>query len=57
MLGAIPMLLSHQVAGRKGEYARAMSTIMDGFLHDDDVPRPGTLELNLRRTATTSRCW
>src|SRR3546814_6756973 len=29
LLGAIPMLLSHQVAGRKGEYARGTSTIMD----------------------------
>src|SRR3546814_12302893 len=25
MLGSIPMLLSHQVAGRKGEYVRARS--------------------------------
>ena len=48
MLGAIPMLLSHQVAGRKGEYARAMSTIMDGFLHQVMYHGLGTLELNLR---------
>src|SRR2546423_6643196 len=32
LLGSIPMLLSHQVAGRKGEYARRTSTIMDAFL-------------------------
>ncbi|MGH8517471.1 MAG: hydantoinase/oxoprolinase family protein, partial [Panacagrimonas sp.] len=50
MLGAIPMLLSHQVAGRKGEYARAMSTIMDGFLHSTMYHGLGTLELNLRNT-------
>ncbi len=49
MLGAIPMLLSHQVAGRKGEYVRAMSTIMDGFLHQVMYHGLGTLELNLRR--------
>ncbi len=48
MLGAIPMLLSHQVAGRKGEYVRAMSTIMDGFLHSAMYHGLGTLELNLR---------
>jgi N-methylhydantoinase A len=48
MLGAIPMLLSHQVVGRKGEYARAMSTILDGFLHSVMYHGLGTLELNLR---------
>jgi N-methylhydantoinase A len=48
MLGSIPMLLSHQVAGRKGEYVRAMSTIMDGFLHQVMYHGLGTLELNLR---------
>ncbi|WP_348672557.1 hydantoinase/oxoprolinase family protein [uncultured Abyssibacter sp.] len=48
MLGAIPMLLSHQVAGRKGEYVRSMSTIIDGFLHEVMYHGLGTLELNLR---------
>ncbi|HKY89552.1 MAG TPA: hydantoinase/oxoprolinase family protein, partial [Nevskiaceae bacterium] len=48
MLGAIPMLLSHQVAGRKGEFVRAMSTIIDGFLHQVMYHGLGTLELNLR---------
>ncbi|WP_341916725.1 hydantoinase/oxoprolinase family protein [Hydrocarboniphaga effusa] len=48
MLGAIPMLLSHQVVGRKGEYVRAMSTIIDGFLHQVMYHGLGTLELNLR---------
>lgn len=48
MLGSIPMLLSHQVVGRKGEYVRAMSTIMDGFLHQVMYHGLGTLELNLR---------
>jgi N-methylhydantoinase A len=48
MLGAVPMLLSHQVAGRKGEYVRAMSTIIDGFLHNVMYHGLGTLERNLR---------
>ena len=48
LLGAIPMLLSHQVAGRKGEYARSSSTIMDAFLHQTMYHGLGTLELNLR---------
>jgi N-methylhydantoinase A len=48
MLGSVPMLLSHQVAGRKGEYVRAMSTIIDGFLHNVMYHGLGTLELNLR---------
>ncbi|MBP8275518.1 MAG: hydantoinase/oxoprolinase family protein [Propionivibrio sp.] len=50
MLGAIPLLLSHQVAGRKGEYVRSMSTIMDAFLHQVMYHGLGTLELNLRST-------
>jgi N-methylhydantoinase A len=48
LLGSVPMLLSHQVAGRKGEYVRAMSTIIDGFLHSAMYHGLGTLELNLR---------
>src|SRR5258708_575793 len=48
LLGAIPMLLSHQVAGRKGEYARGSSTIMDAFLHQTMYHGLGILELNLR---------
>lgn len=48
LLGAIPMLLSHQIAGRKGEYARAMSTIIDAFLHPVMYHGLSTLELNLR---------
>ena len=48
LLGSIPMLLSHQVAGRKGEYARGTSTIMDAFLHQTMYHGLGTLELNLR---------
>jgi N-methylhydantoinase A len=53
LLGAIPILLSHQVVGRKGEYARAMSTIIDGFLHQVMYHGLGTLELNLRAQGYT----
>jgi N-methylhydantoinase A len=48
LLGAIPIVLSHQVAGRKGEYARGTSAIMDAFLHQTMYHGLGTLELNLR---------
>jgi N-methylhydantoinase A len=53
LLGAIPMLLSHQVAGRKGEYARGTSTIMDAFLHSTMYHGLGTLEVNLRANGYT----
>src|SRR5260370_18583116 len=48
LLGSIPVLLSHQVAGRKGEDARGTSTIMDPFLHQTMYHGLGILELNLR---------
>ncbi|HKY91066.1 MAG TPA: hydantoinase/oxoprolinase family protein [Nevskiaceae bacterium] len=48
LLGAIPIVLSHQVAGRKGEYARGTSAIMDAYLHATMYHGLGTLELNLR---------
>ena len=48
MLGAVPLLLSHQVAGRKGEYVRSMSTIMDAFLHKVMYFGLSSLERNLR---------
>lgn len=48
LLGAIPLLLSHQVVGRKGEYTRSMSTIIDGFLHQVMYHGLGSLELFLR---------
>ncbi|WP_131770252.1 hydantoinase/oxoprolinase family protein [Candidatus Protofrankia californiensis] len=48
LLGAIPVLLSHQVGGRKGEYTRAMSTILDGFLHNVMYHGLGSLELHLK---------
>lgn len=47
-LGAIPVLLGHQVSGRKGEYVRATSTIVDGFLHEIMFHALTQLSNNLR---------
>ncbi|AKE91191.1 MULTISPECIES: hydantoinase/oxoprolinase family protein [Rhodococcus] len=47
-LGAIPVLLGHQVSGRKGEYVRATSTIVDGFLHGIMFHAMSQLANNLR---------
>ncbi len=48
MLGAAPIILSHRVGGRKGEYARTSSAILDAFLHKAMYHGLSTLELNLR---------
>ncbi|WP_269620705.1 hydantoinase/oxoprolinase family protein [Zhongshania sp. BJYM1] len=48
MLGAIPMVLSHQVVGRKGEYVRSSSAIIDAFLHSTMYFAMNALEQNLR---------
>ena len=48
VLGAIPIVLSHRVAGRKGEYARAMSAILDAYLHDQMYHGMSNLEIALR---------
>ncbi len=47
-LGAIPVLLSSQVSGRKGEYVRAQSTIIDAFLHETMFHALNQLSSNLR---------
>ncbi|HMD91076.1 MAG TPA: hydantoinase/oxoprolinase family protein, partial [Trebonia sp.] len=52
-LGAIPMLLSHQLSGRKGEYVRATSTIVDAFLHATMYHALSELEQNLREHGYT----
>ena len=48
MLGSVPVVLSHLVAGRKGEYARTSSAILDAFLHKAMYLGLSTLEANLR---------
>ncbi|MEM8784435.1 MAG: hydantoinase/oxoprolinase family protein [Pseudomonadota bacterium] len=47
MLGAFPVILSHLVVGRKGEYARSSSAILDAFLHEAMYYGLSALELNL----------
>ncbi len=49
MLGAIPIVLSHRVTGRKGEYTRTMSSVIDAYLHDQMYHGLATLETELRR--------
>jgi len=49
-LGAIPVLLGHQVSGRKGEYVRANSTIVDAFLHEIMFHALSQLANNLRES-------
>jgi N-methylhydantoinase A len=48
MLGSAPIILAHLVAGRKGEYARTSSAIVDAFLHKAMYLGLSALELNLR---------
>ena len=51
LLGAIPVILSHRVAGRKGEYVRASSAVVDGYLHSTMYHAMTQLEQNLRAHA------
>ena len=59
MLGSIPMILSHQVVGRKGEYVRASSSIVDAYLHSTMYYAMSSLEQNLRENGYTPNpcCW
>lgn len=49
MLGSIPVVLSHLVGGRKGEYVRTTSAIVDAYLHDEMFFALGSLEEVLRQ--------
>jgi N-methylhydantoinase A len=49
VLGAIPIVLSHRVAGRKGEYTRTMSAVLDAYLHDQMYHGMSSLEIVLRQ--------
>lgn len=49
LLGSIPIILGHRVAGRKGEYARTMSAVIDALLHDQMYHGMSSLELALRK--------
>jgi N-methylhydantoinase A len=48
MLGAMPVILSHQVGGRKGEYGRATSAILDAYLHERMYHALSSLEMTLK---------
>ncbi|WP_240377140.1 hydantoinase/oxoprolinase family protein [Bacillus piscicola] len=48
MLGAIPIILSHQVAERKGEYVRITSSILDAYLHAQMHYALSSLEMTLK---------
>lgn len=49
LLGSMPIVLSHRVAGRKGEYTRTMSAVIDAYLHDQMYHGMSSLEIELRR--------
>lgn len=51
LLGAMPIVMSHKVAGRKGEYVRTSSAIIDAFLHDVMYHGLSSLELGLRESS------
>lgn len=53
MLGAIPVILSHQVVNRKGEYVRTTATILDAYLHGQMYHALSTLELALKENGYT----
>jgi N-methylhydantoinase A len=53
LLGSMPVVLSHRVTGRKGEYARTMSATIDAYLHDQMYHGLASLEIELRRNGYT----
>ncbi|WP_458413094.1 hydantoinase/oxoprolinase family protein [Schinkia sp. CFF1] len=52
-LGSIPVILSHQVAERKGEYVRITSAILDAYLHDQMYHALSSLEMTLKEYGYT----
>ena len=48
-LGSIPMLLSHQVLPKHLEYQRAMTTILNAYLHQAIAEEIGTISDELRQ--------
>ena len=51
LLGSNPIILGHLVAGRKGEYVRTSSAVMDAFLHNAMYHGMSALERNLRENS------
>lgn len=53
MLGAIPIILSHQVSSRKGEYVRSTSSILNAYLHGQMYHALSSLEVTLKERGYT----
>lgn len=53
MLGAMPVILSHLVVNRKGEYVRTTSAILDAYLHGQMYHALSSLELALKENGYT----
>ncbi|AAZ19297.1 probable Acetone carboxylase beta subunit [Psychrobacter arcticus 273-4] len=49
-LGSVPVILSSQVSGRKGEFVRGNTTIIDAFLHSIMFNAINQLTTNLRNS-------
>jgi N-methylhydantoinase A len=50
LLGSIPLILASEVAGRRGEYVRTSSAIIDAYLHSIMYFGLSSLELNLKKS-------
>jgi len=48
-LGSFPVICSHDISLKKGEYTRTMSSILDAYLHKEMQYGLGSLELALKR--------
>ena len=49
LFGSFPVILSHRISRRKSEYARTMSALICGFLHEHMFYALGNLEESLRQ--------
>ena len=52
-LGSFPVVCSHQVSLKKGEYRRGMSAVLNAYLHREMQYALQSLEQNLRRNGFT----
>lgn len=48
-LGAFPVVCSHDISLKKGEYTRSMSSILDSYLHREMQYGLGSLEMALKK--------
>lgn len=48
-LGSFPVILSHTISGKKGEYTRTISSILDAYLHREMQYGLRSLEIELRK--------